>query len=490
MVDARFGTRFSYSNLGTFTARCQRLLARHGLQPGDTVISLLPNSADAIFAFLAALNSGIGFAPLPPDATQRDIARALTLLKPRLCFAADGLSPLLIALLRDAGVVTVAVAIEPGLGWLAADEGAPLTSAPHAARIFLSTSGSTGEPKAMVIDADRLWSSGRAFIARHSFVDENARFYNILPVSYLGGLFNLCLIPLAAGGSFVIAEAFSGRSMLGFWQGVEQHEVNVLWAVPSMVRALLSIAERTKRSGSPAPKLRGCFLGTATIDLATKEKFQQFVGVPVVENYALSETTFLTTESMDDHLERSSGSVGAVLPYVGLRFSPVSDRDEGAAGEPPTEIRVRSPFLFLGYLGENGTIQLPADEDGYFPTGDLGHLADGVVLVLDGRVREVIKKGGFFVSLREIEAIAQEHAAVEEAAAIPIPHEFYGEGYRLLITLKAGADAARTDAEFGAWLRDRVVRHKWPDSIAIVSQFPRTASGKIRKNVLAQEMAQ
>jgi acyl-CoA synthetase (AMP-forming)/AMP-acid ligase II len=487
MIDARFGRAYSYADLGAMVARGRSLLEDEGLRPGHVVLSLLPNSSEAIVTFLASLSAGINYAPLPPDATLREVERAILLLKPRACIAGDSVSPEIANALQAAGVRMLRVPVDGTLAWLPEFRPGPLPKLAQAARLYLSTSGSTGEPKAIVIDVDRLWSSGRAFIGRHRFADETSRFYNILPVSYLGGLFNLCLIPLAAGGSFVIAEAFSGRSMLGFWQGVEQHGVNVLWVVPSMIRALLSVSDRTKRNKTTAPNLRGCLLGTASIDLETKQRFERFVGVPVLENFALSETTFLTSELFDDGMERSPGSVGPVLPYVSLCFVPIArGEDDEQPTEAPTEIRVKTPFLFLGYLAEDGTITLPTDQDGYFPTGDLGHLVDGSVLVLDGRLREVIKKGGFFVPLREIEILAETHEAIDEAAAVGITHGFYGESYRLFVRLKRGYQTAEAVSQFGSWLRSRIVRHKWPDGILVRDQFPRTTSGKVRKHLLAE----
>lgn len=94
----------------------------------------------------------------------------------------------------------------------------------------------------------------------------------------------------------------------------------------------------------------------------------------------------------------------------------------------------------LGYLGDNGELTTP-DDDGFFPTGDLGYLDEHGQLVLTGRNKDVIKKGGYFIALREIELLAQTNTQVVEAAAVATPHSFYGESYRLLIRLKSDAPA-------------------------------------------------
>ena len=153
------------------------------------------------------------------------------------------------------------------------------------------------------------------------------------------------------------------------------------------------------------------------------------------------------------------------------------------------EIEVKSPFLFLGYLGEDDTISLPLTEDGFFRTGDLGHLNAKGSLVIDGRTRDIIKKGGHFVSLREIEILAEQKPSVQEAVAMPVPHDFYGEDFCLAIILREGQTAEALPA-IKRWLHDNLVNYKWPQHIIVRETFPRTASGKVLKKVLADEIAQ
>jgi acyl-CoA synthetase (AMP-forming)/AMP-acid ligase II len=483
-VDARYETTYDYRTLGALIARCETLFREHGLAPGDAVLSLLPTSTDGILAFLTAAYGGYSFAPLPAEAAPEEVARAVRLIAPKLCLVSAMAHDVVTGALRDAGVPVLRMTLDGSLAWLPPIAAPPPAEPPNAGRLYLATSGSTGEPKAIVLDVDRLWSSGKAFAARHRFLDGDARFLNILPISYLGGLFNLCLIPMASGGSFVIAESFSGRSLLSFWQQVEQFDVTVLWLVPTILRGLLAIADRTARHRvSPPKRVRACFLGTAPIDLATKTRFEDVFGIPLIENFALSETTFLTSEHLDDGMPREESSVGTLLPYVTLRIYPL-DGDASANGAASGELAVRTPFLFLGYLQADGTLQLPLDDEGYFRTGDVGHMTESGVLVLDGRLRDVIKKGGYFIALREIELLAERHEGVHEAAAVAIPHDFYGESFALLVIPNEGHAGADLVPELGAWLRERLVRYKWPERIDAVDAFPRTDSGKIRKKLL------
>lgn len=293
-------------------------------------------------------------------------------------------------------------------------------------------------------------------------------------MSYLGGLFNLSLIPLATGGSFVIDEPFTGKTFLGFWQNIERYDINSVWMVPTIARGLLSMALRTKRNEMKnySSIIKTCFLGTAPIDLSTKQKFEETFGITLLENFALSETTFLTSENKTKITNRFEGSVGEILPYVELKLEK-SPEDEAS------EIKIKNPFLFLGYMNDKGQIENPLDKDGYFATGDFGVMKNNQ-LQLTGRKRDIIKKGGHFIALREIEATVNQCSDVIEAAAVKINHDFYGEAYNLYVVV---GDADKLDF-VNKFIHENIVKYKWPEKILKIEVLPKTASGKIQKHLI------
>ena len=124
------------------------------------------------------------------------------------------------------------------------DATGPQSTQGQSSQIFVLSGGTTAEPKVVVIDADRLWSAGCAFVDHHEFLDPDCRFYNIMPMSYLGGLFNLGLITNGAQARTVIAEPFSGLAILRLWRNCERFGINVLWLVPTVARALVQAANR------------------------------------------------------------------------------------------------------------------------------------------------------------------------------------------------------------------------------------------------------
>ena len=474
------GRALTYRQLDRESDRMLSFLHQVGLGRGDTVVSLMPNSLEAFLLFLACLKDGLRYAPLPCTATAAEVETVSAMTSAAIVLVAEPVSQLLDRTIEPKVRCLHRIAIGGSLDWLPER----LTRERcGVGQLIITTSGSVGAAKSIVIDGDRLWSAGAAFV-RHYGIDRRApRFWNYLPMSYLGGLFNLGLIPLAASGSALISDTFSGKTFLSFWQMVARYEVNALWMVPAIMRGLVALAERTNK---PQRKhgVSTCLLGTAPISLLEKERFRQLFDLEALENYGLSETTFLTAETSADLTHRTDGSVGAVLPYVTLRLVPPAGLEDGGDQPGALEIAVDSPFLMLGYLRRDGSIDPSRDPDGFFRTGDLGKI-DHDQLVLTGRTRDIIKKGGYLVLLDEIEKLAESHPEVLEAAAVPCQHSFYGESFNLFLLLRSGHSPNEYFVpRFGSWLQERLVRHKWPDQVIVRQDFPRTSSGKVRKGDL------
>ncbi len=476
-------TIISYSELSNLIDKCLTLLQDKGLKAGDTILSLMPNNIETIIIFFAAIKGGYNFAPLACTVSQRELEKWISLTNPNICFTTDLINdPDKQALLSEK-ITTIITQTDCLFTWLPKSVNFTQVNNKNA-QIYLSTSGTTGEPKAIVIDADKLWSSGYAFAKHHNMLNQNLRFWNFLPMSYLGGLFNLVMIPICTGGSVVIDEPFSGKTFLQFFPFIDRFEINTLWLVPTIMRGIITLATRAKRDSLQIykEKIKYCLLGTAPIDLRTKQQFEELFGITPLENFALSETTFITSETLQNIDLRVEGSVGEILPYINIKFKSITN-DDDIASSPTSEIYIKSPFLFTGYLQTDGSIVNPCDADGFLPTGDLGYMNEHNTLFINGRLRDIIKKGGYFVPLREIEILAQQYKSINEAVAVKTKHDFYGESYVLFIKSNNQKEENIKD-EFSSWLHKNLVQYKWPEKVIFVDDFPRTSSGKIRKHML------
>ena len=483
-LDAKTGRVWTYGALLKAVRGLGALLAEAGVRPGDRVSSLLPNSIEQLTVFLAALWAGFDFCPISPLSTAEEACRFARMCRSAITLVPPGLDRGLAEQLAAATTThrLLPVTLDGDLTrYIGRDVPPDATTPARGGKIILFTSGTTHDPKAIVLDGDRLWSSGRAWAVHHPSLDGEARFYNVFPMSYLGGLFNLGLIPLACHGSVVIADAFSAASVLNFWREVEEHGVNTLWLAPTMLRALLSL----HKPGAPVERIRRqvrtCFLGMAPVALDEKERFERTFGLSLLENFALSETTFLTSEQGQDPALRTPGSVGRLLPWVTVRLQPVADAS--------AEIEVQTPFLFDGYLDGEGRVHRPLTADGFFQTGDLGAQDAQGGLVLQGRLKEIVKKGGYLILLRDLEEVVQGHPAVTEAAAIGVAHEFYGESPVLCVRLARSVAAPRPVLQdLKMLVVGRLAKFKWPSEIIAMDAFPKTENGKIQKRFLVQRV--
>ena len=146
---------------------------------------------------------------------------------------------------------------------------------------------------------------------------------------------------------------------------------------------------------------------------------------------------------------------------------------------------MKTPYLFHGYLNKSGIIENPSLNDGYFSTGDIAKYdKKSKSLFISARKKEIIKKGGFLINLKEIELLALKEEFISEAAAIPVNHDFYGESYILFLEFKKKSESKSIKLSTEKRIHERLDKYKWPDEIIYIKDMPRSPSGKIQKHLL------
>lgn len=475
LLDAN-GRTLTYTQLLDQVTRAQTLLNMMNLRPGDSLVALLPNAIEIIILFLASVRGGFSYAPLPCAATLPEIIRWKSITRAKVCLIANPVSTAMQEKIRNLKWRVDSIEI----GGKFKDSLQPSNLLPEKdGFLVMPSSGSTGDPKAILLSVDRLFASANAFLRYHQLGNSPVRFWNYLPMSYLGGLFNLTLIPLAAGGSVFIDETFNGKTFLGFWSTVERYHIDSLWLVPSILRGLLTLSRRIGQQRN-YPSIQHCFIGTAPVSLNEKKEFLEVFGIQPLENYGLTETTFIASEKISDLESRFEKSVGNIMPDIEIEFRSSNNKEESES----TELWVKTPYAMLGYLNQNGTCETPFDENGFLQTGDFGELINDQ-LILTGRQRDIIKKGGVLIFLREIEEIVRTYPKITDVAAVKINHSFYGESFNLYIcACDSVSDKMELLKSLYGWLHEQIVKDKWPERIIVCQDFPKTSSGKVQKHLL------
>ena len=345
--------------------------------------------------------------------------------------------------------------------------------------MIIFTSGSTAAPKGVSISINRLVANERIFCEALG-LNAHSRFMHIFPMSYLAGTHNVLLLPMSVGASIVISPPLGGATLFSFWEMVKDHKINTLWFTSTMLSMLLKVDDGEDLSWLKEQIVCG-IVGMAPLPAATKEAFETRFGFDLHENFALSETAFISTSLPGRTL--SEGSKGFVLDGVTVESRLLDDRntrcEEGIEGE----MLVRSPHLMLGYFNASEDDNANMSEEGFF-TGDIGYVKNGE-LFLTGRKKDLIIRGGINIPPALVEASIAQIPDVMDVAVVGTPHKEYGEEVAAAITLKAGADAdAFTAKHLQAAVKGKLAYFQQPKKIKIIDQMPKGLTGKTDKKAV------
>lgn len=431
-----------------------------------------------MLAFLA-VSSIATAAPLSPFAREYELARALERLRIDAVIvpAGDDLAATRVA--RAQGLRIVELETQPaqaaglftvrGLDWGPLEpEGDP---DPAADALLLQTSGTTSAPKAVAL-THRNISFAAANTAAALELGPADRCLNLLPLFHLSGLVFGTLTSLASGGAVVSAS--SGFDPREFFRLLEEFAPTWFCATPTMLQSILARApfEQTRPKRTSLRFIRSSAAALPPRLLAAVESTFE---VPVLEAYSLTEAPGVSTNTQVD---RKPGSVGKSL---GLDLAVLRDDGTPLAAGTVGNITVRGPSVMRGYDGDSGPDGCVSPE-GWFRTGDLGHLdADGRLYVT-GRSREMINRGGEVIAPREIEEVLLEHPLIAEAAAFAIPDARLGEAIAVAVVCRDrdGLD----DRAVRDFVAARLSTPKVPRRVIFVEALPKNAAGKVRRSEL------
>jgi acyl-CoA synthetase (AMP-forming)/AMP-acid ligase II len=440
LVDARSdgGETWSAATLWDRAGGAAAWLAEQGIGPGDRVLLLLPSSPTFVALVWGAWRLGAVAVPVEPSSSPRE----------RRFFAEHAGAKL---------VIEVAPAL-PATGRVSDTDADPRA-------LLLYTSGSTGDPKGVVLSHVNVLASIDDTIAWFGF-DTATRLLCVLNLTHGHGLIVALLAPLIAGGTVVLEERFHAFSAGRFWPVAREHDVTCFSSVPSILRTLLRLTGPEDR----APTVQFGLCASAALSETFQREFEETFGLVLANNYGLTETATWVTRSGLSGDSRRPGTVGRPTGCQ-VRIA------EGA-------VQVRGPQVSPGYH-DNPDATARAFHDGWLDTGDLGRLdADGF-LHLAGRAKEVISRGADKIYPAELEEVLLAHPAVAVAAAVAGPSKHYGEEPVAFVVLQGDA----TPAELRAWCRERLTSFKVPRTVHVETELPRGRTGKLDKRALQARLA-
>ena len=418
-----------------------RRLSRRGVHPGDTVALLLPNGWGFVATLWGALKLGATAVPLNPLLSPGERDKVLAHLGPAL-------------------VVDELSGSEEAV-WDGVDGKAPA--------LILYTSGSTGQPRGAVLShaalrvANESWAGPVMRLTPHDVV------LAVLPLAHSFGLNGALLAPLLAGATVALSERFVPEAAL---RAISRHRVTVFPAVATMFQRMFELPEL---SNAACSTLRIAVSGAAPCPWELAETWRLRTGVRIVRGYGMTELFRPISYLADDPTDLKD-AIGRAVPGVEVRV--VDEHGRPLAAGEPGELWIRTPAAMDGYLRADEDTRAVL-RDGWFHTGDLGTVSSEGFVSVVGRLRDLILRGGYSVAPGEVEAALLTHPSVAEAAVIGMPDAVLGEEIAAFVILRPGA---RVDApELVEFCRGRLAAFKYPRRVSIVTELPRSATGKVLK---------
>jgi acyl-CoA synthetase (AMP-forming)/AMP-acid ligase II len=215
-------------------------------------------------------------------------------------------------------------------------------------------------------------------------------------------------------------------------------------------------------------------LGGSTVPVAVTERATN-LGIKMFRSYGSTEHPSITASLIDEPEVKRLTTDGHALPGVEMRL------DEDG------EISSRGPDLFLGYTDAALTASV-FDDDGWYRTGDVGALDDDGYLTITDRLSDIIIRGGENISAVEVEEVLLGLDPIAEVSVVAVPDDRLGERAAAVFRRREGADAPTLDDIRQHLEAVGLARQKWPESLHLVEDFPRTASGKVQKFRLRQQL--
>lgn len=468
-------------------------LAKRGLNKGDRIVLFLNNSATYARLYFGCLFSGVVTVPINPVLGESEINYLVKHSKGKLLVVdPQTASKIDTSTIKGAGLEILGIhgeysheeRIKPWDVENLTDNPSfePFAAVtPEDTMTLVFTSGTTATPKGVVHSISDLVDNARHFNARLGIGPEN-RFYGILAMSYLGGYYNLLILPFVAGSSVVLSNAFDARAAVNMWKPAIENGVNTLWLVPTIMSILMQMDRGNKGPEFCRSNIKLALVGTAPLPVSLKTDFEERYGIVLHENYGLSETLFISTNAPT--LPMVEGCVGRLVP--GVEVTVLNSKNTAVSYDSEGELNVRTPFLMTGiYNPKSGTIQ-KYDQSEWFPTGDMGKLTATGDLYITGRKKDLIIRGGINISPAAIEEVLHQHPAVIECAVVGLPHKLYGEDIAAVVRLKEENDFASIKQELLATCKTSLASIKQPSNIYELEKFPYSSSGKIQKKKIRE----
>lgn len=506
------GKTMTYEELYEETETFARVLQSMGVEKGDRVALMLPNSPQVIIAYYGALLIGAIVVQTNPMYKERELKYQLvdsgatvmvcvdlvyervaavyaetelekiivTSVKDYLPFPKNMLYPLK---LRREGTV-INIPREPFIfHWVERmkrempELKRPVIDPQEDLALLQYTGGTTGLAKGVKLTHFNLTANAeQARVWSHRSEEGKERILAVLPFFHVYGMTTVMNLAMLLAAEVILIPRFDASQIL---KTINRLRPTLFPGAPTMYAALLNHPELEKYD---VRSIEACLSGAAALPLEVQEKFEQVTGGRLVEGYGLTETSPVThANPIWGH--RKNGSIGIPVPDTEARVVDPETGEELPLGEIG-ELAVRGPQVMKGYwnMPEETANVL---QDGWLRTGDMAKMDEEGYFYIVDRKKDVIVASGFNIYPREVEEVLYEHEAVLECAVAGVPDDYRGETVKAYIVLKSGKNVSADELE--QFCRERLAAFKVPRLFEFRDELPKTLVGKVLRRVLVEE---
>lgn len=482
----------TYGAIADEARRLITALKKLGLGQGDVISFQLPNWRESVVLDIAASAMGLLVNPIIPIYRDRELRFILKDARTKLIYIPEQVRslefPSMIAALKPdlpdlQHIVTVRAEqdYEGMLRYedLVKNEPVALASLPdidtNSVKAILYTSGTTGNPKAVLHSHNTL---NRVIENSLEFWGVNEKDIMLMPspVTHITGYGSGMVLPFVTDVKSALMARWDANAAVEFIQRIGA--TSTVGATPF----LKELVEAAKRLQTGLPSLRFFACGGAAVPpQLVHQAYEVFDNCKTFRVYGSTECPIITCGFVgDDQQQLAAETDGEIYAY---EVKILDDEGRELAKGEDGEIAARGPSMMLGYADEEQN-KAAHDADGFFLTGDIGHITKDNGILITDRKKDIIIRGGENLSAKEIEDVLHSHPSIREAAVVSMPHERLGEGVCAFI-IPASQDSKLDLATVAAFANAAsLARQKIPEHIELVDDLPRTASGKVRKDQL------
>lgn len=507
------GKEMSYGELGSEAKRFASFLQSTGLQKGDRVAIMLPNTPQAVIAYYGILIAGGVVVQVNPLYTERELQYqledsgatyivCLDIMLPRVSKVKESCQLKHTIVTRIADYLpfpknliypfiqkkqyNIVVKVEETANthiWkniiVSASEDVEHVDIDPKEDIALLqyTGGTTGKPKGVMLTHYNLVSNTQMCTAwMYKLTESEEVVLGVLPFFHVYGMTTVMNLSIMYGYKTILLPKFDATEVL---KTIQKLRPTLFPGAPTIYIGLLNHPDIEKYDLS---SIKACISGSAALPIEVQEQFERITKGKLVEGYGLTESSPVTHANFIWD-KRINGSIGVPWPDTDAMIVETGTLNELPIGEVG-EVAIKGPQVMKGYWN-NEEATAKSLKDGWLLTGDMGKMdEDGYFYIVD-RKTDMIIASGFNVYPREIEEVLFEHPDVQEAAIIGVPDDYRGETIKAVIVPKKGKTLS--EKELNKYCRKNLAAFKVPRIYEFREELPKTIIGKVLKRQLIEE---